>query len=114
MRELQAQLERLQKVPASTTAAAEDTAAEQVPNPADLRDNLTGGLYHCLYWLFGLELPGLDTQEAWGGNFQVGGSACVCSGSLLFVAWLRSLLLAQRPVGATVLLMSTGPLAMLS
>lgn len=78
LRELQAQLERLQKVPAGTTAAAEGAAAEQVPNPADLRDNLTGGLYHCLYWLFGLELPGLDTQEAWGGNFQVlGSSVCV-------------------------------------
>lgn len=45
--------------------------AGEVPDAAELRQQLTGGVQHCLFWLFGLELPGLDKQEEWGGDFHV-------------------------------------------
>ncbi|KAL4423906.1 hypothetical protein ABPG75_001207 [Micractinium tetrahymenae] len=71
MRELQSLLKRLDALgPVPASAFDDDT-----PDAAELRQQLTGGVQHCLFWLFGLELPGLDKQEEWGGDFHAKGGA---------------------------------------
>ena len=42
-----------------------EAAAEEV----EVRTSLRSGMLHCLYWLYGLQLPGIE-EEAWGGAFQ--------------------------------------------
>lgn len=67
MGELQSLLEQLDVLGALPAPAQ----AEDAPDTAELRQQLTGGVQHCLLWLFGLELSGLDKQEEWGGDFHV-------------------------------------------
>lgn len=72
--ELRAQLKRLDVVCAvsvATSSQARSATADDVPDAEELRTALTSGLQHCLYWLLGLELPGLGKQEEWGNGFQV-------------------------------------------
>lgn len=70
LRALLRQLDDATALPAGGASAAA-AAAQEVPSVEDLRTTLTGGLQHCLRWLYGLEFPGLDKQEEWGGDFQV-------------------------------------------
>lgn len=72
--ELQAQLRQLAALalqPARAAAGAAAATEEGAPDAQELQDALTAGLQHCLLWLYGLELPGLDKQEEWGGGFEV-------------------------------------------
>ena len=74
--ELRRQLARLEPLRRQQVAGAADdpaAAAEGAEDAEELHAALTTGLQHCLLWLYGLELPGLEKQEAWGGDFQVGG-----------------------------------------
>lgn len=71
MGELQSLLKRLDVLGAIPPAQADDA-----PDAVELRQQLTGGVQHCLYWLFGLELPGFDKQEEWGGDFHVSFEQC--------------------------------------
>ena len=59
---------------ASELATGSDSSDDDSPASAaaELRVSLDGGLQHCLHWLYGLELPGLDKLDGWGGSFQVG------------------------------------------
>lgn len=53
----------------------------------ELHAALTTGLQHCLLWLYGLELPGLEKQEAWGGDYQVGSDAKEGRAMLAHCSW---------------------------
>ena len=61
-----------QEMEGGEAEAATAAAAEEV------RVSLRSGMLHCLYWLHGLQLPGIE-EEAWGGNFQARDwPACCC------------------------------------
>jgi hypothetical protein len=64
--------------PSSTAAQgdADDAAAEV--DAEELRESLAEGELHCLFWLYGLELPGRDDAADWGDGFQVRSCASLC------------------------------------
>lgn len=79
---LRAQLERLEQLRPQLGGAAGGSGEPAAGGSAaadaeELHAVLTAGLQHCLFWLYGLELPGLDSQEEWGGGFEVRPAAAV-------------------------------------
>ncbi|EFN52259.1 hypothetical protein CHLNCDRAFT_139170 [Chlorella variabilis] len=70
--------------PAAGPAAAAGPVSPRAAGPAgpaggidvpELRGSLEAGVLYCLYWLYGLQAPGLDEAEEWGGDFQPKGGA---------------------------------------